>query len=218
MEWISPHIIIEATCLILALIYLRHESNAYWKLAIWFLFITICVEVTGFYVLRKILHVNNAWIYNFYSLIKIGYVGLMFYYFFSDYIRKPKYLLMGLAVPLISFVIETVFHGILVYHSITNTIMSVVFVSYGWYYFYQLLKSPQYVDLNTHASFWWISGISFFCFGSVVCDLAFSYINIFIDGVHTLRYYIFIVLNILLYGFWSYSFLCRHRIMKLQSS
>ena len=218
MDWISPHIIVEVICLIFAFTFLRYEKSRYWKLAAYFLLITVFVEIIGFYVLRKMLHANNAWLYNFYTLLKLGYVGLMLTHFLSDYVKKPLYLLMGLTIPLISFLIETVWHGIIVYHSITSTIMSVVFVSYGWYYFYHLLKSPQYVNLDTHASFWWISGISFFCFGSIICDLAYLRINIFINGSHTLRYYIFIVLNMLLYGFWSYSYICRHRITKLQSS
>ncbi len=217
MEWISPHILIESICLILAFTYLRNENNRYWRLTIWFLFITVLVEITGFYVLRKILHTSNAWIYNFYSLVKIGYVGFILYHFLSEYIKKPIYLLVGLSIPLISYLIETFGHGIMVYHSITNTIMSVIFVVYGWYYFYLLLRSPDYVNLSEHAPFWWISGLSFFCFGSVVCDLVYLRINIYIDGIHTLRYYIFIVLNILLYSFWSYSYLCRHRIVKLRS-
>lgn len=218
MNWISPHILIESVTLVFAFIYLRKDHDSYWKLVIWFLLITVLIEITGFYVLRKILQVNNAWLYNIYTLLKMGFVGSMLIHFLSNYVKKPLYLLMGLLIPLISFLVESADHGILVYHSVTNTIMSVIFVIYGWYYFYLLLKSSEYVKLSSHAPFWWISGISFYCFGSVVCDLVYFRISIKIDGPHTLRYYIFIVLNILLYGFWTYSYICRQRITKLQPS
>ena len=95
-------------------------------------------------------------------------------------------------------------------HNITTSVMSVLFVLYSLYYFYCLLKDESHINLKYYPPFWWTAGVLFFYFGSTACNVFYSKLSVItVTPKHYLTYYIYNGLNIILYGCWSYSFICR---------
>jgi hypothetical protein len=65
-----------------------------------------------------------------------------------------------------------------------------------------------------HPPFWIVTGLFFFNFGSIACNLFFDYLMVKIPKEYIpINYIIFTVLNFILYGCWSYAFICRYRQM-----
>lgn len=95
--------------------------------------------------------------------------------------------------------------------------MSVVFVLYCLYYYYLLLKDESFIEIKTHPEFWWVTGVLFYYFGSTMSNIFDGLFNVKIIGFATLRYCIYVLLNLILYSLWVYSFICRMKQRKLQS-
>ena len=208
-EYLSINIIVELICFIIAIICLTGDKSTTWKSWIIYLFITCVTEITG-----KILrhahdtHLNEL-IYNIYILFEAGFITALLSNIISRYTNTKPVIYGGLSLLMFLYMIEVIQHGIYIFNNMTTTVMSVLFVLYGLYYYYLLLKDEQYVKLTCHAPFWWVTGIVFFYFGSTVSNLIFSIIVIE-DNSDSFRYNIYLSLNILLYSFLSYSFICRY--------
>jgi len=132
---------------------------------------------------------------------------------FASILKKYKnagpVILTGLALLLLLYVYEIISHGIFKKNTITTVTMSVLFVIYSFYYFYCLLRDERYVDLKYSPDFWWVAGILFFYFGAITYNLFYQMLRDIIITPKPYLRYIFYVLNLLLYGCMSYSFICR---------
>ena len=206
---------LELICLIFAFVFLYKDKNTFWKITLGFIFLVFFNE---FFVARYIgrLYRSNIIVYNIYTIFELTYVTYAFSYFLKDFVSVKKVLL---AVYLIIFVIYIVFsvnnNMVSVYNSITVSIMSVVFVIYGLMYFYLLLKDEEYIDLKFHPAFWWVGGVIIFYFGSTLANFFDNIIQQKFLGRFNTRLIIYNTLNIFLYSFWSYSFICRARQRKI---
>lgn len=199
---------IELMCFILSLIGLSKKDSRIWKGITIYLFIVCATEFTGLYLKRH--GYRNQWPYNILLLSQIAYISLMFLSLFNKYIKSRPLVASGLALLLIVYIYEIFDHGFLVYNNTTNTIMSILFVLYGLYYYYLLLKDDDYVALGFSPNFWWVAGILLFYFGSTAVNLFHGNLSkIRVTPEHFLPYYLYMVLNLLLYGCWSYSFICK---------
>lgn len=94
--------------------------------------------------------------------------------------------------------------------------MSVLFIVYGLYYYYVLIKDLGYLQLSKHPPFWWVAGALFFYYGTSVISLYYTVFQAQENSpLFTYRSYAYLCFNIIHYGFWSYSFVCRYRQRKL---
>jgi hypothetical protein len=207
--YLSINILVELICFIIACICLSGDKSTTWKSWIVYLLITCTTEITG-KILRHAHDTHlNEFIYNIYILFEAGFTTALLSKILCPYTNAKPVIYGGLSLLILLYIIEIVQHGVYVFNNMTTTVMSVLFVLYGLYYYYLLLKDERYIKLKRHAPFWWVTGIVFFYFGSTVSNLIFSIIVVE-DNSDTFRYNIYLSLNILLYSFLSYSFLCRY--------
>ncbi len=214
LEYLTWNTVIEIVCFLIALLALIKDRSAAWKGLIVFLFITCVAEITGKYIVLqyRIDHKphHNTWVYSILLVFEMVFTSSMFFVLLKK-TRYGKFMITyGLALLGLIYIYETFRIGFLAKHNLTTTVMAVLFVTYSLAYFYTLLKSDVYVDLKFSSEFWWISGSLFFYFGSTMCNLFYYKLSgIKPTPEHNLVYYIYCVLNLLMYGFWSYSFICR---------
>ncbi len=198
---------VELLCLLVALVCLWGDKRLVWRSLILYLLIICIAEFTGAYLKKQ--HQPNQWVYNVLLIFQVGFTPVVFNSFFSRYIKTKLPLLAGVTVLLALYGYDLADHGFFRFNMITYNTMSVIYVLYSLYYFYLLLNDEEYVALPYSANFWWVAGVLFFYFGSTTVNLFREKIAPFNIAGHNLSYYIYIVLNIILYGCWCYSFICK---------
>ncbi|MES2265654.1 MAG: hypothetical protein V4520_02760 [Bacteroidota bacterium] len=212
MVFLTFNTVSEFLCLLAAIIFLYREKSIAWKLFIPFLLLTCSVEVAGIY-MREIMQVRNYPIYNLYLIFECGFTSYFFFYLYQAYRYRPIWLFTWLSLFTVMYATDMVSHGGKLFAGDTATVMSVVFVLASLYFYYLKLKDPHFVPLIHSAPFWWVSGTLFFYFGSTVCNTFFTYLSNYesITYSRSIRYIIFNVLDVTMYIFWSYAFICRYR-------
>ena len=160
-------------------------------------------------------HQDNNWIYNIYLIAEAGFTGTMYVHLIQHYVQKPRLHITVLVLLTGLYIYELNIHGIFVFNSTTTTVLSIVLVFYGLYFYYLLIKDPRHFNLNRHPEFWWVAGSLLFYYTTTVSALYFAVFNTEIKKIYTYRHYAYLCFNIILYGCWSYSFICRYRQRKL---
>ncbi|MCX2573410.1 hypothetical protein [Pedobacter sandarakinus] len=214
MELISAIVIAEVICLVCAFLLLKGDRVAFWKLNILYLLIALLSETFGNYLFS--LKKNNLWLYNIFILFEISFIFTGLYHGFKKYINPKPVIFSGLGFIYLIYLFFFFKAGIMEFNSVTVTVMSVVFTFYGLYYYYLLLKDENFVEINGHPEFWWVTGVVFYYFGSTVINLLYHVFDFKLFKGFTLSYLIIIILNIILYSIWTYSYLCRARQRKSQ--
>lgn len=202
--------VIELTCLSASLFFLRNERAQFWKITIYYLMLVCTVEIVG-QICSHIFHTYNAWLYTLFIFFEATYIMYGLYYFIKDYAKVKLPILISYVVFIITYLFEIYLHGIMGENTLPIMFLSVVAVLFSLWYYYLLVKSDTFIILKRHAPFWWIAGVLFFYFGGIVITLFGPIFNTIIYDNHSLRYYIFILLNLILYSLWTYTFVCRGR-------
>lgn len=198
----------ELICFITAVVCLTKDRNLIWRSMILYLFITCLAEFTGKYI--WINNKNNNWVYNIFLLCESGFTSLMFINLFSKHTDSKPMVLNGLALFLVCYASEIAHHGFFNYNNLTFSFESVQFVLYSLYYYYLLLKDDEFITFKSSVDVWWVCAVLFFYFGNTACNLFYHQLdNIRIYGNEQLVDFIFKVLNIILYGCWSFTFILR---------
>ncbi|PWS27580.1 hypothetical protein DHW03_08295 [Pedobacter yonginense] len=211
---ISPSTCVELICLIVAIIFLAKDKSLFWKIAIVYMAITFSTETIAS-IISKVFHHYNVWLYNLYILVELCFVSFGLYKFLKEYTNPKPIILVGSGLMLLSYSYDLYSHGITELNTITINVSAIIFVIYSLYYFLLLLKDQNFIQLKYHPQFWWVVGVLFYYFGGTVINL---FDEVLFDKVSTnnhLRWYIYVLLNVLLYSFWSYSFICRARQRRL---
>jgi hypothetical protein len=208
LSYLTTSTTAEIICFLFAVICLSKDDSSVWRSMIIFLFITCVAEISGVYFGRKV-H-DNQWVYNIFIIFETGFINLMFFLIFKKNINSKPPLTVGLALFVLLYVGNLISNGFRVYSNLTYTVMSVLYVLYSLYYYYLLLKDERYINLSRSADFWWVAGTLFFYFSTTACNLFDEKLaHVMITSTETLNHFIFKSLNIILYGCWSYSFICR---------
>lgn len=198
----------ELICFLIGFICLFKERNPYWKVFSVYMFITFSVETAGLALQRQ--HLGNYQIYTGFLVMECLLVSSFFYYLFRKYNHKAQLLYGWLVLVFLAYFSELIFTHFKKFPYYTATLMSVGFVIASLYFYFLILKDEKFQKLGTYPSFWIVNGILFFYFGSTACNLFFDFLfDATAYGGLPLRYIIFVVLNIFLYGCWSYAFICR---------
>jgi len=208
-DYYTLNTICEFICAVIALICLRKDKALAWRLMIVLMVATFVSETAGRYVFLHSASQNNHWVYNIFILFEIVITHIMFAHLFSRYTNFKPVLIIGVIILGLCYAYDMYNKGFFWYSNHTYTVMSVLFVLYSLIYYYLRFKDDQYVDLRYSPEFWWAAGILFFFFGATASNLFDEQLYAVMLYKHHLTYYIFRFLDILLYGFWSYSFICR---------
>ena len=211
-------ILIEISCLIAALFFLRKDTTKFSCITVAYLAIVCITELLGLFYVNAF-HKSNAWIYNIFIIFEATYIS------YGLYVALKPLTVMAFAIcsfPLAIFsttyVYEIFNHNFLKFQTLTITIASVLFVFITLIYFYLLIKQKDPINLEIHAQFWWITAVLFYYFGSTIYNLFIHFVyQHFLKSYHILSY-IMLGLNALLYSIWIYSFICNSRQRKLLSS
>jgi len=218
MSYFTLTTVVELVCFLFAVICLLKDKSLVWRSMVVYLLLTCITELVGVYVINHTSPHNNQWVYNIFILLEEGFTSLMFYHLLNKYINGKPVIIIGLAIFLIFYTTNIIDHGFLVYNEHTYTEMSVVFVIYSLYFFFLLIKDERYIDIGYSAEFWWSVGTLFFYFGITSVNIFDAKLdNVMLNG-HHLNFYIFRVLNLILYGCWSYSFICRKWLTTISKS
>jgi uncharacterized membrane protein YfcA len=201
----------EIVCLSFSVVYLKNRKAGWWRNFIWFMLVTVLIEIAGWILSLYFPRKYNHWLYNIEMIIEVLFVTWVFYKILQPLFNSKPWLIAGLAVLFISYGVECVSRKFLTYNAFTDDLAAVFFVIASGAYFYFLLKSEEYVKLLEHPQFWVVAGIFFFYFGSTAVNLFFDdLMNVNIVRGFPVRLIIFPVVNAILYGCWSYSFRCRY--------
>lgn len=213
-HYFTVNTISELACLLFATICLKNDTSFTWRSMILYLLVTCIAEFYGVYIEKE--EQQNYWVYNIFLLFDTGFMNLMFTYIFKQYHQSKFIVVPGIVFFIILYAYELIVQGFSLskkYNNLTYTVMSVIYVLYGVYYYYLLLKDERHIYLKYSAVFWWVAGTLLFYFGDTACNLFSNQLRALKIYQH-LSYFIFALLNIILYGFWSYSFICRKWLAK----
>jgi hypothetical protein len=121
-------------------------------------------------------------------------------------------LLSGISIFAVSYVLEIVTKGIFVNDIISDTISGFFLLLFCNWFFYLLLKGDEWIEIHRHAAFWFVTGLFLFSFCTIVTDLFDNQLlDLFVTPSISLRYLLYIVFNLILYGCWSYAFICKYQ-------
>ena len=209
-DYLTVNTVAETTCLIIALVCLIRDKSIAWRSQILCLAATCIAEFAGRHV--KLQHQNNSWIYNIFLLFEFSFTALLFNYLISAYTRQGKYWILSallIFVAIYTFCIST--SSFYKYAYPAYIFASAVFVILGFYYYYLLLNDERYTDLKTSPAFWWVAGTLLFYFGNTACNIFDDDLtSIMIEPLNQhLTTFIYKILNIILYSFWSFSYICK---------
>lgn len=203
--------ITEFLCFSIAFFCLFNERNPYWKVFIAYMFITFGVETTG--LLLRNNGLPNWPLYAGYMVVECLMVSSFFYYLFKKYNHKASLLYGWLILFFIVFFTEMALSNFKGYPYKTASFSAIAFVIASLYSYLLILRDDNFKELSTYPAFWIINGMLFFYFGSTACNIFFEYLHSH-SSTHTNlspTYIIFAILNVILYGCWSYAFICRFR-------
>jgi hypothetical protein len=203
---------IELLCLFFALYFLARDKAIFWRITMWYIVLVMLTEVIGRYF--AITYHTNLFIYNIYTIFEFSFITYGLYTFIKQYANIKYWLLATYAAIMLIYIVYTITFGINVYNVLTVSVMSVIFVIYGLLYFLLLLKDENFIDLKFHPAFWWVGGTLIFYFGSTLANFFDDIIQQKFLGKYNTRLIIYTTLNLFLYGFWAYSFICRARQRK----
>ena len=211
-------ILIEISCLIAALFFLRKDTAKFSCITVAYLAIVCITELLGLLYINAF-HKSNAWIYNVFIIFEATYISYGLYVALKPLTATAFVICSSpLVIFCVTYIYEIFNHNFLKFQTLTITVASVLFVFISLIYFYLLIKRKEPINLGIHAQFWWITAVLFYYFGSTIYNL-FIYLlyQNFLKSYHILSY-IMLGLNLLLYSIWVYSFICNSRQQKLLSS
>jgi len=205
---LSLNTIIELICFLISAFCLIKDGSKIWKTQIFYLAIICFTEILGRSLIKQMHYKSNYWLYNIFLVFELAFVCSMFYYLFQSFFKKGKYVILsGIILFAGSYTYDLATHGFWEFNNFCNTVISIFYCFCCLYYFYLLLKDERYFAILKLAPFWWVTGAFFYYFGSTACDIYFDSLVSIQD--HSLRKIIILLLNIILYSCWSYSFICR---------
>lgn len=215
MRYLTPISIAEIICLIAAITIMWKDKNAFGKVITCYLAIALVTEEIAAYLAIRGIH--NLWLFNIYIIFEISTILYGLYHCIRRYTNPKSIFIIGLGIIVLTYIFFLITQPFTNLNTITISVMSVIFTLYCLYYYYLLLKDENFIEIKTHAEFWWVTGVLFFYFGSTMSNIFDGLFKVRLMGFITLKFLIYILLNVILYSFWLYSFICRMKQQKLHS-
>ena len=202
---------INLICSLVALFFLRNENRNIWVLLKWFTVFDAFVEFFAL-VFSAVSHKYNLWVFTLY--LPFNFIILYWsVYKLLPFHKYNKFLCVtGIVVFCLCYVTEIGLHGIYVYSINSDTVATIFMIIGCNWFFYLLLQKQEWILISKHAAFWFVTGLFLFSFCTVVTDLFDNELNdLFITNKLPLRSLLFVGFNLILYGCWSYAFICKYQ-------
>jgi hypothetical protein len=209
---------IETICLLLALFLIAKEKKSLWQALLWLMVITVAVELAG-NILGYVYYRNNFRLYALFLPVSIAFTSWILYECCKEYFNSRRWILWALAILPLLYLYEFYFPLTKSkYMIITQLYACIFFIITCCLYYYHLLKQEEHIRLMRHAPFWIVTGIFIHYFSKTGIIFFFEYLVaqnkqsiISLENIRPVRYFIMVALNLILYGSWSYAFICRYR-------
>jgi hypothetical protein len=105
---------------------------------------------------------NSIFLMHLYDLMAVVFFTLIYYKAFNKVIFKKITLALG-AISLLVVICNALFiEGLLVYPSISNTVLSLLMIPLSLGYFYELLTRQEFVHIEKQGMFWINAGVLFY--------------------------------------------------------
>lgn len=174
-----------------------------------FLFLTVCIEVFGYWSTTKDL--KNYWVYNVFTTIEFLFYSFLFYLHFKKPLFKKS---VAFFAP--TFIIAVIINIFFIqglnktFNTYTFLLGSFFIVIFCCCFFYESVL-PDKIDqqLSRQPFFWITSGLLIFYLGSVIINALFEYLRNNDLQAEGIRIYGIInnILNVLLYGSFCIAFI-----------
>lgn len=208
-------IIVEFICFVFSLLYLAKEKTGLYSYFKWILLLTVIVETVAYLMIVLLHQKTNHWFHNLYIPIDACITCYILHTLNKKYFNTKPLIIIGLSIFFILFFYESIVSNFKAFSSLSKGFVSVFFAVLCCLYYYYLLKQDEYINLAKHPPFWIITGCFFFYFGRTACNFFYNYlVTINQKTGNPIRYFIFIVLNFILYSSWGYAFICKYRQKK----
>jgi len=171
------------------------------------LLITLAVEITGTYIAS--MGRPNLLLYNFFSIFWICYYLFMISLMIQSLTVK-KLIRVAIAIYFIIVFSKLVFIDKLqplTFNTVPHSLGFLIIVIFSIYYFYELFRTPKYVNLTNNPAFWICTGLLFFC----SCGFPlWGFINVWAKMPLVIKSLaaIIVILNLFLYSLFTIAFLC----------
>ena len=205
------YLLVQASSFLVCLYLYKTLKNTELKYFLPFLFLTLSVELTGFWMYRH--GIKNYLLFNVFTTFEFIFYSFLFY----KHYRKPLFkniaiLFMPLYVIAVCINLYS-FQGMNNFHSYTFLLGSFFIVIFCCLFFYESLL-PEFLDNNlTKQPFFWVcTGLLLFYLGSVIINALFEYLRTFDMQEEGKKIYGIInqSLNVVLYSAFIFAFnLCR---------
>lgn len=207
----NPTVIAEWLALLAAIRYLR-KSNDAWRMFIVVLSVIIIAETTG-WICSYVLHRNNnGWIFNINLIVYTSfYIWLLSKA--VPLLRLKAAMNTGIITFLLFFIINGFyFEGFKAFQTYTYIFGQIIILVSCLCFFYTLLSEDSYRNLLGYEYFWLSNALLLNALGSIVLFAFYRYITDYDNVAHTHIYgTINYVINVILYGSFIISFICRHK-------
>jgi hypothetical protein len=173
----------------------------------------VCLtELFGWHIIMNGGH-NNSWIYNLLVLAEISMISIMFHLLLGHFREIKPLILIGGFILVSIYIYDLSSHGWDKRTYLTNIGLNVIPVSYCLLYFYEILKADEAIQLSRSAAFWWVFGTFCYYFGITTLNVFFLILadpkSDPQDPLWQVFKTIHKLLNVVLYGSWSFAFYCR---------
>lgn len=213
------YLLVQASSFLVCILLYRSLKNTPFKYFLPFLFITLTVELIGYYLITKGL--RNYTLFNFFTTLEF----IFYSFLFSKHLKTTffKKLTIGF-IPFYAFMVFLnlqFVQGYNNFHTYTFLLGSFFVVLFCCLFFYESVL-PEHLDhpLAKQPFFWVCTGLLLFYMGSVIINALFEYLRSYDLQQEGKKIYGIInqSLNVVLYSAFIYAFILCRKTKKTYSS
>jgi len=192
--------IFQVAAFTVATITYKKHKNTKQKYFIYFLGFVLVVELLG-YLIPQLFKIKNQFIYNIFTIVSFSF----YLYWFNLILKRKRLINIGYILFAISIFFSIFFEDFFKdLWKISLTTGTVLVLFFSVFFYYDLLKRNEVFYYQKSQNFWIVTGLLIFYIAFLPIQLLQPYLD-----VKSINYRIIItILNIILYGIFTISFLC----------
>jgi len=158
----------------------------------------------------KLISFNNLFLMHLYDMMAVIFFTVIYSKAFYKPVLKKMTLILGIMALAMMLYSSIFIEGLLVYPSISNTVLSMFLIVLSLTYFYQLLTRQEFMYIEKQGLFWINSGVLFYYSITIFLFMLYSKIN------HAYKEYYLMqsVTNIISNLLYSVGLLCKPQSQK----
>lgn len=102
---------------------------------------------------------NNMPMLHLFIAISVSFFSRIYYRAFSTPLLRTVVMVLGTAAFLLVLVNASFLQGIWIYPSLSNTVQSIIMITFSLLYFYQIFTRQEYIHIEKQGLFWINSGV-----------------------------------------------------------